>query len=127
MSRIHHDLEQLQTSYSAYGSSDPPDVDHDNEAARFHPQPRSPSSRPHLGGGWYQDLTPAQRQHLPNRGVTKDHGDHDPPPGGLIIHTVHEESKTRWSHIEDLDSFFKNVYTYYQKRGFKVMLLQVRR
>jgi hypothetical protein len=25
-----------------------------------------------------------------------------------------------------LDSFFKNVYTYHQKSGFKVMLVQVR-
>merc|ERR550532_2592804 len=45
-------------------------------------------------------------------------------PGGVIIHTVPEETRSRWSHIEDLDSFFKNVYTYHQKHGFQVMLVQ---
>ena len=52
-------------------------------------------------------------------------GDHD-HPGGVIIHTVPEENKSRWSHIDDLDSFFKNVYTYHQKSGFKVMFVQVK-
>jgi autophagy-related protein 9 len=37
---------------------------------------------------------------------------------------VPENSKSRWSHIEDLDSFFKNVYAYHQGHGFKVMILQ---
>ena len=53
------------------------------------------------------------------------------PPGGpgtggnVIIHHVPEESKSRWSHIEDLDSFFKKVYEYHQRHGFTVMMLQV--
>ena len=50
----------------------------------------------------------------------------DSPGGGnVIIHHVPEESKSRWSHIEDLDSFFKKVYEYHQRHGFTVMMLQV--
>ena len=45
--------------------------------------------------------------------------------GNVIIHHVPEESKSRWSHIEDLDSFFKKVYEYHQRHGFTVMMLQV--
>jgi len=43
---------------------------------------------------------------------------------GLIIHTVAEAGKSRWSHIDDLDSFFSKVYEYHQKHGFTVMMLQ---
>ena len=50
-----------------------------------------------------------------------------PDPSGVFIHTVPESSKSRWSHIDDLDSFFKKVYSYHQKHGFKVMMLQVRK
>ena len=59
--------------------------------------------------------------------ATKDHGIDQDHPGGVIIHTVPEENKSRWSHIDDLDSFFKNVYTYHQKSGFKVMFVQVKK
>jgi hypothetical protein len=48
----------------------------------------------------------------------------DETPGDVMIHVVPENSKSRWSHIEDLDSFFKNVYAYHQGHGFKVMMLQ---
>ena len=40
-----------------------------------------------------------------------------------MIHTVPETGKSRWSHIDDLDSFFIKVYEYHQKHGFKVMTL----
>ncbi|KFB41774.1 AGAP001762-PA-like protein [Anopheles sinensis] len=57
----------------------------------------------------------------------------DKPPGSptieeedtpQVIHVVPETSKARWNHIEDLDSFFTRVYTYHQKHGFYVMMLQ---
>lgn len=48
----------------------------------------------------------------------------DETPGDVMIHVVPENSKSRWSHIEDLDSFFKNVYSYHQGHGFRVMILQ---
>ena len=44
----------------------------------------------------------------------------------FIIHKVPEDmGKSRWSHIEDLDSFYRKVYKYHQEHGFKVMMLQV--
>ncbi|XP_055636422.1 autophagy-related protein 9A [Toxorhynchites rutilus septentrionalis] len=47
-----------------------------------------------------------------------------PQSSGLVIHIVPETNKTRWNHIEDLDSFFTRVYCYHQKHGFYVMMLQ---
>ena len=37
---------------------------------------------------------------------------------------VPEQGKSKWSHIDDLDSFFSKVYDYHQKHGFTVMMLQ---
>ena len=116
MARVHRDLEELQTSYSAFGheNNDGPHEDDENPPG-FH-------QSPHRKHSW------VNKAGLPRHSPTshaKDHGDHDHPPGGIIIHTVTEESKTRWSHIDDLDSFFKNVYSYHQRSGFHVMLVQV--
>lgn len=47
-----------------------------------------------------------------------------PQSSGLVIHVVPETSKARWNHIEDLDSFFNRLYSYHQKHGFYVMMLQ---
>jgi len=41
-----------------------------------------------------------------------------------MIHLVPEAAKSRWTHIDDLDSFFTKVYDYHQKHGFTVMMLQ---
>merc|ERR1719186_2520314 len=41
-----------------------------------------------------------------------------------MIHMVPEQGKSKWSHIDDLDSFFSKVYDYHQKHGFTVMMLQ---
>ena len=41
-----------------------------------------------------------------------------------MIHIVSEQGKSKWSHIDDLDSFFSKVYEYHQKHGFTVMMLQ---
>ena len=41
-----------------------------------------------------------------------------------MIHIVPEQGKSKWSHIDDLDSFFSKVYEYHQKHGFTVMMLQ---
>ncbi len=56
----------------------------------------------------------------------------DPPPtlgagGGnddVIIHMAPKGGRSRWSHIDDLDSFFKKVYRYHQRHGFAVMMAQ---
>ena len=42
----------------------------------------------------------------------------------VMIHIVPEHGKSKWSHIDDLDSFFSKVYEYHQKHGFTVMMLQ---
>ena len=42
----------------------------------------------------------------------------------VMIHLVPEAAKSRWTHIDDLDSFFTKVYDYHQKHGFTVMMLQ---
>ena len=55
------------------------------------------------------------------------HGGGRPGGGGdqeVMIHIVPEHGKSRWSHIDDLDSFFTKVYEYHQKHGFTVMILQ---
>ena len=55
---------------------------------------------------------------------------HGGGPGGgggdqeVMIHIVPEHGKSRWSHIDDPDSFFTKVYEYHQKHGFTVMMLQ---
>lgn len=33
-------------------------------------------------------------------------------------------SSARWNHIVDLDSFFRRIYRYHQKNGFRVIALQ---
>ncbi|XP_023344796.1 autophagy-related protein 9A [Eurytemora carolleeae] len=43
---------------------------------------------------------------------------------GVMIHVVTETGKSKWSHIDDLDSFFIKVYEYHQKHGFYVMMIQ---
>lgn len=47
-----------------------------------------------------------------------------PQEGGMLIHVVPDSAKSRWNHIEDLDSFFTRVYHYHQKHGFSCMMLQ---
>ena len=119
MAGVHRDLEELQTSYSAFGNRNDLDPGEDDDLP-----PRFQQSHHNAGTFWANQDSP-----LPGGRHSKhirDHGDHDPPPGGVIIHTVPEESKSRWSHIDDLDNFFQNVYAYHQKSGFRVMIVQVR-
>lgn len=35
----------------------------------------------------------------------------------VIFHVAPESGKSRWNHIEDLDSFFRKDYNYYQRHG----------
>lgn len=118
MAGVHRDLEELQTSYSAFETEKLQDPDDDEDAP-----PRFQQQSPARPAFWLQGSGMPRQT---GASQAKEHGDQDHPPGGVIIHTVPEESKSRWSHIDDLDSFFKNVYTYHQKSGFKVMLVQVR-
>ncbi|XP_037562006.1 autophagy-related protein 9A-like isoform X1 [Dermacentor silvarum] len=51
---------------------------------------------------------------------TEPEGAHE---SSLLIHTVPDSSRTRWNHVEDLDSFFTRVYQYHQNHGFTCMML----
>ncbi|CAH1992438.1 unnamed protein product [Acanthoscelides obtectus] len=42
---------------------------------------------------------------------------------GILYH-VAEPTRSKWNHIEDLDSFFSRMYKYHQKHGFLCMFLQ---
>ena len=42
----------------------------------------------------------------------------------MVFHVVPKSSKSRWNHIEDLDSFFTRVYHYHQNHGLLCMMLQ---
>ncbi|XP_046643932.1 autophagy-related protein 9A-like [Daphnia pulicaria] len=50
-------------------------------------------------------------------------GEEDNSNETVLIHVV-PENKSRWNHIEDLDSFFSRVYFYHQQHGFLCMMLQ---
>ncbi|ODN05930.1 Autophagy-related protein 9A [Orchesella cincta] len=53
------------------------------------------------------------------------HDDNYPPSDhNLMVHVVPEHNKTRWNHVEDLDSFFTRIYYYHQKHGFICIVLQ---
>lgn len=43
-----------------------------------------------------------------------DNEDEDFPPQ---FHLLHDQEKSRWSHIDDLDEFFTRVYQYHQNHG----------
>lgn len=47
---------------------------------------------------------------------------HDQEEQGILVH-VAEPTRSKWNHIEDLDSFFTRMYKYHQKHGFVCMLL----
>lgn len=42
----------------------------------------------------------------------------------MVFHVVPKSSKSRWNHLEDLDSFFTRVYHYHQNHGLLCMMLQ---
>ncbi|KAM7347122.1 autophagy-related protein 9 [Cochliomyia hominivorax] len=46
-----------------------------------------------------------------------------PRNSGVLLHTVPEINRSRWNHIEDLDSFFTRMYHYHQKHGFVIIVL----
>lgn len=46
-----------------------------------------------------------------------------PDDHGILFHDA-EPTRSRWNHVEDLDSFFSRIYKYHQRHGFRCMLLQ---
>lgn len=63
--------------------------------------------------------TPLQYKGL--NGPPTDNEDEDYPPQ---FHLLHEQDKTRWSHIDDLDEFFTRVYQYHQNHGMPSLVFQ---
>lgn len=55
--------------------------------------------------------------------VSNREADDDLSPDYPNIHIVPKSDKTRWNHIEDLDSFFTRVYQYHQQNGFLCMMV----
>ncbi|XP_064456737.1 autophagy-related protein 9A-like [Ornithodoros turicata] len=57
--------------------------------------------------------------------LPSDNGDaaETPQESSFLIHLVPDSGKTRWNHVEDLDTFFTRVYHYHQKHGFACMMI----
>ena len=136
---IHDDLDRLQTSYQEFhdDESDEESAPPQFQQTNFHHNTRiggGGDRSPYHGPGLerpklFNPNTPTLlgETYGNNRKTYNGINNEDSPGGGnVIIHHVPEESKSRWSHIEDLDSFFKKVYEYHQRHGFTVMMLQVR-
>ncbi|XP_056630405.1 autophagy-related protein 9A [Diorhabda sublineata] len=58
-----------------------------------------------------------------NNYATLQEAAHDQDEQGILYH-VAEPTRSKWSHIDDLDSFFTRMYKYHQKHGFLCLLLQ---
>ncbi|XP_072376998.1 autophagy-related protein 9A [Diabrotica undecimpunctata] len=48
---------------------------------------------------------------------------HDQDEQGIVFH-VAEPTRSKWNHIEDLDSFFTRMYKYHQRHGFMCIMLE---
>lgn len=57
-------------------------------------------------------------------GNNEEEREETPQESGVMFHVVPERNKSRWNHIEDLDSFFTRMYHYHQQHGFVCMILQ---
>lgn len=68
-------------------------------------------------GRSYQQMEPS-----PN--CEDEDAEEAPRDCAVMIHVVPESGKSRWNHIEDLDSFFTRMYHYHQNHGFRCMMVQ---
>lgn len=108
-------FDTLQTSYRPFEGNDSDDDEDDSAPPNF---TTGTLAFNNVGG------SPSRQA---GGGPGGPHQDGDTPYGhdpGVMIHMVAEAGKSKWSHIDDLDSFFTKVYEYHQKHGFTVMMLQ---
>ena len=134
---LNDDLEKLQTSYQEFHDDE---SDDESSSPPEFQQTTYQTNIGESGDGNISQSSGYRRPTLSNPKTSRPLGEiyghtkknynginnEDSPGGGnVIIHHVPEENKSRWSHIEDLDSFFKKVYEYHQRHGFTVMMLQV--
>jgi len=107
---LHNDLDILQSSYRHFPDQGGSEEDEDEEGDDEGP-PHFQAVGGRQGTGWTQG---------PGPGAVAGEGE----TPNVMIHLVPEAAKSRWTHIDDLDSFFTKVYDYHQKHGFTVMMLQ---
>ncbi|XP_012135866.1 autophagy-related protein 9 isoform X2 [Megachile rotundata] len=76
--------------------------------------------------GRYQRMEPYRGEEEEEEEEDEEDDEHEETPqeSGVMIHVVPEGNKSRWNHVEDLDSFFTRMYHYHQKHGFACMMLQ---
>lgn len=51
--------------------------------------------------------------------------ENEAPHESVIFHAASEGGKPHWNHIGDLDTFFKNIYYYHQKHGFRCIVIEL--
>ncbi|KAG7172558.1 autophagy-related protein 9A-like [Homarus americanus] len=71
-----------------------------------------------LGGASDRDVIPTEVD------VERDDDLSPDTHTSMVFHVVPKSSKSRWNHLEDLDSFFTRVYQYHQNHGLLCMMLQ---
>lgn len=110
-------LDRLNTGFRPY---------HDDPEGQHSEDEESPPSHFHHNQSPHHHHSSKTSQYKGGLNVSPGGGGGggDGPPS-FVVHSVPDSSKSRWSHIDDLDSFFKKVYQYHQKSGFKVMMVQV--
>ena len=138
--------DRLQSSYRLDQDGDDDGDSFSSDREDSPPPPVAFGGRPRGGGGGGprrgQGLTDGAEERLwaggggggggggmgDGRGGGGGGGSPQSPGDGddVIIHMAPKGGKSRWSHIDDLDSFFKKVYRYHQRHGFAVMMTQVR-
>ncbi|XP_037823326.1 autophagy-related protein 9A [Lucilia sericata] len=64
-----------------------------------------------------------QEEQQQNDNEATNNDEDTPRNSGVLLHTVPEINRSRWNHIEDLDSFFTRMYHYHQKHGFVIIVL----
>jgi len=109
------DLDELQTSYRPFRIEERDESESEEDE-------RPPQHFLQMQQERQTNTTAGQRWE--NHGGKENetpYGDQEVP---YRIHMVPESGKSKWSHIDDLDSFFSKVYDYHQKHGFTVMMLQ---
>lgn len=78
------------------------------------------SYQPLDGGGGVVNVSLGEENETPDEQDDLSPQNHS----GMLFHVEPKSNKSRWNHMEDLDTFFIRVYHYHQKNGFVCMLLQ---
>ena len=120
-------MDRLDSSYhhnhDPFGRRlDVEDDDSDREDSPPPPHGSFGESPPRGNDPWLHDAPPAPTL----GGGVPSSPDGDAEVDDVIVHVAPKGGghKSRWSHIDDLDSFFKKVYEYHRRHGFAVMMAE---